>query len=115
MIFWFCLTPSFKTMALADWLSKLPNHRDWFTLVFENTIIPSCFYYPFVSLIQEKSVSLQKNCKDMKWIKSKISDLIEEFERGISYSSEEIKDNSGVPMMNLACIDKTGFYLKVTY
>ena len=46
----------------------------------------------------------------MKWIKSKISDLIEEFERGISYSSEEIKDNSGVPMMNLACIDKTGFY-----
>ena len=46
----------------------------------------------------------------MKWIKSKISNLIEEFERGISYSSEGIKDNSGVPMMNLACIDKTGFY-----
>ena len=46
----------------------------------------------------------------MEWIKSKLSDLIEEFERGISYSSDEIKDNSGVPMMNLACIDKTGFY-----
>ena len=46
----------------------------------------------------------------MNWKKAKISQLIEEFERGISYTSEEILDPTGIPMMNLACIDKTGFY-----
>lgn len=46
----------------------------------------------------------------MNWKKAKISQLIEEFERGISYTSEEILDSTGIPMMNLACIDKTGFY-----
>lgn len=46
----------------------------------------------------------------MKWVKSKLSNLIEEFERGISYSSDEIKFMSGIPMLNLACIDKSGFY-----
>ena len=45
----------------------------------------------------------------MKWIKSNLSELIEEFERGISYSSEDLQDG-GVPMMNLACIDKSGYY-----
>ena len=46
----------------------------------------------------------------MNWKKAKISQLIEEFERGISYTSQEILDPTGIPMMNLACIDKTGFY-----
>lgn len=46
----------------------------------------------------------------MEWKKAKVSDLIEEFERGISYSSDDIRNTNGVPMVNLACIDKTGFY-----
>ena len=50
----------------------------------------------------EISMALQSMSAPSLWRRSK--------ERGISYSSEEIKDNSGVPMMNLACIDKTGFY-----
>ncbi len=46
----------------------------------------------------------------MEWVKSKISELIEDFERGISYSSADIESKSGIPMLNLACIDKSGFY-----
>ena len=44
------------------------------------------------------------------WEEKKISELIEEFVRGISYSSEDISNPSGIPMMNLASIDKAGYY-----
>nr|WP_314995842.1 restriction endonuclease subunit S [uncultured Capnocytophaga sp.] len=43
------------------------------------------------------------------WIIIKVRELLKDFERGISYSSENI-NNEGIPMINLACIDKKGYY-----
>ena len=39
------------------------------------------------------------------WEVSLVSDVIKPIDRGISYTSENIKDSSGVPMINLACFD----------
>lgn len=44
------------------------------------------------------------------WEVKCVSDVIEPIERGISYTSEEIKNESGIPMLNLACFDKQGEY-----
>lgn len=44
------------------------------------------------------------------WEVSFVSDVIKPIDRGISYTSEEIKDSSGIPMINLACFDKKGNY-----
>ena len=44
------------------------------------------------------------------WEVSLVSDVIKPIDRGISYTSENIKDSSGVPMINLACFDKKGNY-----
>lgn len=44
------------------------------------------------------------------WGKSIIQDLIEPIERGISYTSKEIEDGCGMPMINLACFSKEGNY-----
>lgn len=44
------------------------------------------------------------------WVDCKISECILPFERGISYTSENIKNGLGVPMINLACFDKEGNY-----
>ena len=44
------------------------------------------------------------------WEAKCVSDVIELIERGISYTSEEIKNESGIPMLNLACFDKQGEY-----
>ena len=44
------------------------------------------------------------------WEVSLVSDVIKPIDRGISYTSEEIKDSSGIPMINLACFDKKGNY-----
>ena len=44
------------------------------------------------------------------WEVKCVSDVIEPIERGISYSSEEIKNECGIPMLNLACFDKQGEY-----
>lgn len=44
------------------------------------------------------------------WNISKISDLIKPIERGISYSSEDLKDLTAMPMINLACFSKSGDY-----
>lgn len=44
------------------------------------------------------------------WEVSLVSDVIKPIDRGITYTSEEIKDSSGIPMINLACFDKKGNY-----
>ena len=44
------------------------------------------------------------------WEVSLVSDVIKPIERGISYTSEDIKNSSGIPMINLACFDKKGNY-----
>ncbi len=44
------------------------------------------------------------------WELKSIRELIDDFERGISYSSEDIATPDAIPMMNLACVDKSGFY-----
>ena len=44
------------------------------------------------------------------WYSIPLRELIYDFERGISYSSEEISQPSDVKMVNLACIDKSGYY-----
>ena len=44
------------------------------------------------------------------WEVSFVSDVIKPIDRGVSYTSEEIKDSSGIPMINLACFDKKGNY-----
>ena len=46
----------------------------------------------------------------MGWKDAKLRDLICDFKRGIAYSSEDISSPNGIPMMNLASIDKTGYY-----
>ena len=44
------------------------------------------------------------------WQTAKVRDVILPIERGISYSSDEITDPNGTPMINLACFDKKGNY-----
>ena len=44
------------------------------------------------------------------WEDKRISECIHPFERGISYSSDDIKKGIGTPMINLACFDKQGNY-----
>ena len=44
------------------------------------------------------------------WEVKKVVEVIEPIERGISYTSEDIKSNKGIPMLNLACYDKQGEY-----
>lgn len=44
------------------------------------------------------------------WSVSLVSDVIKPIERGISYTSEDIKNSLGIPMINLACFDKKGNY-----
>ena len=45
-----------------------------------------------------------------KWEVKSVIDVIEPIERGISYTSGDIKSNKGIPMLNLACYDKQGEY-----
>jgi type I restriction enzyme S subunit len=44
------------------------------------------------------------------WQTARVRDVILPIERGISYSSDEITDPNGTPMINLACFDKKGNY-----
>ena len=44
------------------------------------------------------------------WEVKKMEEVLQPIERGISYSSEEIKSGKGMPMYNLACFDKQGNY-----
>ena len=44
------------------------------------------------------------------WEVNSIINIIEPLERGISYSSEDINKNIGIPMFNLACYSKLGEY-----
>ena len=44
------------------------------------------------------------------WEVKKMEEVLLPIERGISYSSEEIKSGKGMPMYNLACFDKQGNY-----
>ena len=44
------------------------------------------------------------------WEVKNVVDVIEPIERGISYTSDDIKSNKGIPMLNLACYDKQGEY-----
>ena len=44
------------------------------------------------------------------WEVKSVSDVIEPIERGISYTSDNIIDDNGIPMLNLACYDKQGEY-----
>ena len=44
------------------------------------------------------------------WEVKKMEEVLQPTERGISYSSEEIKSGKGMPMYNLACFDKQGNY-----
>ena len=44
------------------------------------------------------------------WDVKKMEEVLLPIERGISYSSEEIKSGKGMPMYNLACFDKQGNY-----
>ena len=44
------------------------------------------------------------------WEVNTINNIIEPIERGISYSSEDIKNQTGIPMVNLACYSKQGEY-----
>ena len=44
------------------------------------------------------------------WVVEKVSALIEPIERGISYASADLLDDSAMPMINLACFSKSGDY-----
>ena len=44
------------------------------------------------------------------WVVEKVSALIEPIERGISYASADLLDDSAMPMINLACFSKNGDY-----
>jgi type I restriction enzyme S subunit len=44
------------------------------------------------------------------WEVDKVSALIEPIERGISYASADLLDDSAMPMINLACFSKNGDY-----
>ena len=44
------------------------------------------------------------------WEVDKVSSLINPIERGISYSSDDLLDNTATPMINLACFSKSGDY-----
>ena len=44
------------------------------------------------------------------WMVEKVSALIEPIERGISYASADLLDDSAMPMINLACFSKNGDY-----
>ena len=44
------------------------------------------------------------------WEVNRVSEVIEPIERGISYTSDDIRNRNGIPMLNLACYDKQGEY-----
>ncbi|UTD01561.1 restriction endonuclease subunit S [Treponema socranskii subsp. buccale] len=44
------------------------------------------------------------------WEVKRVSEVIESVERGISYTFDDIKNVNGIPMLNLACYDKSGEY-----
>jgi len=44
------------------------------------------------------------------WEVKCVSEVIESVERGISYTFDDIKNVNGIPMLNLACYDKSGEY-----
>ena len=44
------------------------------------------------------------------WIVEKVSTLIEPIERGLSYASADLLDDTAMPMINLACFSKSGYY-----
>ena len=44
------------------------------------------------------------------WEAKSVLDVIEPIERGISYTSDDILLDTGIPMLNLACYDKQGEY-----
>ncbi len=44
------------------------------------------------------------------WEVKEVEDIISPIERGLSYTSKEIENLNGIPMMNLACFDKAGNY-----
>ena len=43
------------------------------------------------------------------WQRKKVRDMIEDFERGVSYTTADIKGGD-ILLLNLACIDKQGYY-----
>lgn len=68
--------------------------------------------YTFLQCAGRKTVynkTLKRNIPEG-WEVKKMEEVLQPIERGISYSSEEIKSGKGMPMYNLACFDKQGNY-----